>query len=335
VTERDQTELPRVAATIEYPYTRTTGPVVGAFLTALRDGTILASRIGDRVLCPPLEFDPETGEAVETDLVPVGPGGVVKSWTWVAEPTRKHPFDHPFAFALIQLDGADTALIHAVDAGSIEAMSTGLRVQAQFGDERTGAITDVAFVPESVAVEQTIVAGDEPVTVTTHLISLDVDEPYFPHRARYIRGLLAGQLIGQRSPASGKVSLPSKGYDATTRTEMTEADDVVVSDRGSVSSFTEITPVQYYGQKETEPYIRASILLDGTDSPLTGVDIRDIPIDEFRVGLRVQAVWKPEAERTVGDLDNRAYGSLDTFIDRWEPTGEPDADARPLQKHAF
>ena len=51
--------------------------------------------------------------------------------------------------------------------------------------------------------------------------------------------------------------------------------------------------------------------------------------------LRVQAVWKKPEDRKVTDLDNRAFGSLDGFIDRWEPTGEPDADARPLQEFAF
>jgi len=199
------------------------------------------------------------------------------------------------------------------------------------------------FVPEGAAVDDgdasTPEPGADPVEITTHLISLDVREPYLPHRARFIRGLLAGHIVGQRSPASGKVYVPGKGYDPLTRTEMTEADDVVVADRGAISSFTVITPVQYYGQKETEPYIRASILLDDTDSPLTGVDIRDIPVDEMRVGLRLRAVWRPAAERTVdrvvANLDNRAYGSLDPVIDRWEPTGEPDDDPRPLQEHAF
>ena len=67
--------------------------------------------------------------------MPVGPGGVVESWAWVTEPTVKHPLRHPFAFALVKLDGADTALMHAVDAGSIDAMSTGMRVTARFKDE--------------------------------------------------------------------------------------------------------------------------------------------------------------------------------------------------------
>jgi uncharacterized OB-fold protein len=321
--------------TLEFPYTRTTGPVMGPFLTALRDGRILGGRCGDRILCPPLEYEPETGAPVEPDFVEVGPGGVVRSWTWVSEPTPKHPFDHPFAFALIQLDGADTPFVHAVDAGSIDAMGTGMRVAAQYRQERTGAITDVYFVPEASAEPQEVAPGEEPVAITTHLIALTISEPLYPHRVRFAEGLLEGRIIGQRSPASGKVYVPSSGYDNLSRAEMTEADDVEVSDRGSVSSFTVITPIQYYGQKETEPYIRASILLDGADSPIIGVDVRNIPVEEFRVGLRVQALWKPPGDRDVSDMGNRFGGAWEGVLERWEPTGEPDADPRPLQEFAF
>jgi len=328
-------ELPNVEMTLEYPYTRTTGPVIGPFLTGLRDGRILGSRCGGRVLCPPLEYDPETSEPLDPEFVEVGPGGTVGSWTWVAHLTPMHPFDHPFAFALIQLDGADTPIAHAIDAGTIEAMSTGMRVAAQFRDERDGAITDVYFVPEADARPQDIATGDEPVTITEHLVSLRISEPLYPHRARFARGLLEGRIVGQRSPASGKVYVPSNGYDNLERVEMTEADDVDVADRGAVSSFTVITPVQYYGQKETDPYIRASILLDGADQPITGVDVRDIPADQFRVGMRVRAIWKPPAERDVSDVGNRFGGAWEGVIERWEPTGEPDVDPRPLQEFAF
>ena len=321
--------------TLEYPYTRTTGPVVGPFLTALRDGKILGNRCGDRVLCPPLEFDPDTSAPLSPDFVEVGPGGTVLSWTWVAEPTRRHPFGQPFAFALVRLDGADTAFVHAVKADSMDELSTGMRVTAQFRDERKGHIADVYFVPEAKAVVQEIAPGEEPVAITESFISLRISEPLYPHRVRFASGLLDGRILGQRSPASGKVYVPSSGYDNLERTEMTEADDVEVADRGAVSSFTVITPVQYYGQKETEPYIRASILLDGADQPIIGVDIRDIPVDEFRVGMRVKAVWKPKDQRDVSELGNRFGGAWEGVMERWEPTGEPDVDPRPLQEFAF
>ena len=80
---------------LEYPYTRTPGPMFGPFLTGLRDGKVLGQRCGGRVLCPPLEYDPDTGDDARADFVEVGPGGTVESWTWVADPTHMHPFDHP------------------------------------------------------------------------------------------------------------------------------------------------------------------------------------------------------------------------------------------------
>jgi hypothetical protein len=136
---------------LEYPYSRSTGPVIGHFMTGLRDGRIEGIRTGDgRVLCPPTEYDPATGEALdEGATVEVGPGGVVTTWTWVAQPRDKHPLDHPFAFALIRLDGADTALLHLVDAGTESAMQTGMRVAPRWRAERVGEIQDIeAFVPE-------------------------------------------------------------------------------------------------------------------------------------------------------------------------------------------
>lgn len=131
--------------TLELPYRRSVGPVIGAFLTGLRDGQVLASRTaGGRVLCPPLEHDPETGEAV-AEIVPVADRGTVQSWAWVAEPLRKHPLDRPFAWALVRLDGADTALLHALDAGSVERVSAGMRVKVRWRDaaDRVGHITDI------------------------------------------------------------------------------------------------------------------------------------------------------------------------------------------------
>ena len=328
-------ELPDIDYTLEYPYTRTTGPIIGPFLTGLRDGRILATRVGDRVLCPPVEYDPDTGATVGPDaLVEVGPAGTVEAWTWVAEPTSKHPFDHPFAFAQIRLDGADTTMLHAVDAGSIEAMATGMRVVVRFRDDRHGTLTDDFYVPGEEPPAPPATAPDaEPVAITEHLIGVRIQEPLYPLRRRQMEGLLQHKIVGQRSPADGKVHVPSRGYDAINRVPMTEADDVEVADRGTVTSFTQITPVQYHGQQETEPYIRCSILLDGADTTVGGIDIRDIPIDDFRIGMRLQMVWRDDI--SFDDPDNRGVGLGENVYERWEPTGEPDVDPDLVKEHNF
>jgi uncharacterized OB-fold protein len=113
-------------------------------LTGLRDRKIVASRTAaGRVLCPPLEYDPDTGEAVD-EIVDLSDAGTVRSWSWVSEPLRKHPLDRPFAWALVQIDGADTALLHALDAPTADAVSTGMRVKVRWKDERIGHISDIA-----------------------------------------------------------------------------------------------------------------------------------------------------------------------------------------------
>ncbi len=134
---------------LEFPggYKRSVGPVVGRFLTGLRDQQLVGVRTpAGRVLVPPAEYDPETSAAVgerPEDFVPVGPEGVVTTWAWVREPRPKHPLDRPFAWALIRLDGADTGMLHALDAGTEDAVHTGMRVRPRWRAERVGHITDI------------------------------------------------------------------------------------------------------------------------------------------------------------------------------------------------
>ena len=142
----DVLEAPLV---LEYPFTRTTGPVVGAFLTGLREGVLLGiRRVDGTVLCPPLEYDPADASPL-TELVELGQSGEVVSWTWNGTPRPQQPFDRPFAWGMIVIDGADTPMLHAVLVDGPEQMSTGMRVTVQWRDEREGHIADIAgFVPE-------------------------------------------------------------------------------------------------------------------------------------------------------------------------------------------
>jgi uncharacterized OB-fold protein len=128
---------------IEYTYTRSTGPIIGAFVNGLKDKKIVGIRAGDgRVLVPPQEYDPQTSDAL-TELVDVADTGIVATWAWNDEPRLGQPLERPFAWALVKLDGADTGLLAAVDAGDKDKMSTGMRVRARWRNERVGSITDL------------------------------------------------------------------------------------------------------------------------------------------------------------------------------------------------
>jgi uncharacterized OB-fold protein len=168
---------------------------------------------------------------------------------------------------------------------------------------------------------------DGTVKMMDYFMQLEYRELICPVVRRYADQLLEGRLIGHKCPSCGLVYLPPRGYCPICVIETTDADEVVLSDRGTVTNYTVVTPVQYYGQHETDPFVRASVTLDGDNATMNLQDLVDVPVDEVRVGMRVAAVWKPKGERSVADISNRSWGSAEGCIEGWRPTGEPDVPA--------
>lgn len=308
--------------TVAFDYTRSTGPVLGRFLSGIRDGRFVGARLADgRVAVPPPEFDP-VSHAATADFVDLPDTGTVTSWTWVSEPVKHQPFDRPFAFALITLDGADTPFLHAVDVASPEEISTGLRVRARWGAERTGVITDVVFEPlpdGDAGAQGGSASSAEALTGIVTPVSLDYTYAASPEESAFFRGLAEGRIVGQRCPACRKVYVPPRPACPTDGVPTEE--EIELSDTGTVTTFC-IVNVPFMGQKIAPPYVSAYILLDGADIALQHL-ILDIPADEVRMGLRVKAVWKPREE----------WGTSIENISHFSPTGEPDADYATYQHH--
>jgi uncharacterized OB-fold protein len=310
-----------VEATIRFPYKRSLGPVIGAFMTALTEQRLIGIRSGDRVICPPLEWDPDTGqELAHGDLVDVGPAGTVQSWTWVAEPTSQHPLDHPFAFALIKLDGADTALVHAVDAGSIDAMSTGMRVAPRWKAERSGHITDLdAFVPGEDSQGGGGAGADEPVTMMDYEAAITYTLPVTTNEVRSQAALAEGRFLGLKCPTCGRTYTGGKGYCPVDSIPLTEEHEVDLPQTGTLTNYTIVTPTPYPGQTETEPFSRVHVLLDGVEVVMGYQPLLDVPNEDVRIGMRVEAIW---ADDPTLSGDPRWEGNLAG----WRPTGEPDVE---------
>jgi uncharacterized OB-fold protein len=112
-------------------------------------------------------------------------------------------------------------------------------------------------------------------------------------------------------------------------------DEVELGHEGTVSGFTIITPIAYYGQEATEPFVYASVLIDGADTPLIGQDIVGIPHERLRTGLRVRAVWRPPTDRSGAGITNRSWSDLSSIIAGFEPAGEPDAAEETYREHLF
>jgi uncharacterized protein len=349
----------RAPLEIGFDYTRSLGPVLGEFMTALAGRRILGSRGADgRVHAPPFEYDPVTF-APPAGLVEVGPEGTVTSWTWVAEPLEGQPLAHPFAWALIRLDGAGTAMLHAVDAGSPAAMATGNRVRARWAASPAGHISDIACFepcpveparPAGAAQPETVPPGTVPpgtvppgtvppgtvppgtvppgtvppedeqrVVMITTPVRLHYEHTASPGESEFLRGLAAGRLLGQRCPACGKVYIPPRA--ACPTDGIPTAGEVELPDTGTVTTFC-VVNVPFRGQRVPTPYVAAAIVLDGADIPFQHLILGCDP-GEARMGMRVAAVWKPRDQ----------WGTTVENIDHFRPTGEPDAPYESYAHH--
>ena len=167
-------------------------------------------------------------------------------------------------------------------------------------------------------------------------VALHYESPAAPAVTRYAQALIDGRIIGQQCTGDcGLIYVPPRDLCPIDVIKLTAADDVVLGDRGTILNFTVVTPVQYPGQEETEPFARVSIALDGPGGMLQLQEVLDTPVSEVRVGMRVAAVWRPEAERNLDELASGGWTSTDGGIEGWMPTGEADADVRQLAGKGF
>jgi len=308
---------------VEFDYTRSLGPVLSRFMSALRQRQILGGVLSDgQVVVPPPEYDPATHAAV-TELVPVGDEGVVQTWAWVPEPVADQPLDRPFAFAHVLLDGADAPLLHAVAVDSPDAMETGLRVRVRWAEETTGTIRDIAWfepvsgepAPDSVSME----FAEPDITGIVSPVRLAYDYAASPEESKFFRGLAEGRILGQRCPTCRKVYVPPRG--ACPVDGVPTTDEVELPDRGTVTTFC-IVNVPFLGQKIEPPYVSAYVLLDGADIAFLHL-ILECDAADVRMGMKVEAVWKPRDE----------WGTTIENIQYFRPTGEPDADYDTYKQH--
>jgi uncharacterized OB-fold protein len=305
---------------LEYPYRRSLGPVVGRFLAGLAERRILGARAADgRVFVPPTEYDPRTGDAI-AELVEVADEGVVTSFTWVARPGPKQPLGRPFAWALVRLDGADTALLHVVDAPGPESLRTGMRVRARFAEVPTGSIRDIAcFEPVSDSdrrpsrddMHARSAASIAPLRTIKVPTRLEYEVVAGRAASRFLRALAEGRLVGQRCPRCAKVYLPPRGSCPVCAVPTDE--EVQLPDSGTVTTFC-VVNVPSESLPIPIPYVAASVKIDGADTALFHL-VRGIAPSEVRMGLRVRAEWKPREE----------WAPTLESIRHFAPTGEPDA----------
>jgi uncharacterized protein len=163
------------------------------------------------------------------------------------------------------------------------------------------------------------VSATEPVKSIRTPIAITYNWSAGHQATQYLRGLLDGRLVGSRCPTCRQVYFPGRGVCPTDAVALGDA--VALPDRGTITSFC-IVNVPFLGQRIKIPYVAANILLDGADIAFSHL-ILGCEADEVRMGMRVEAVWRP-AEEWGPSLEN---------IDHFRPTGEPDAPFDSYARH--
>lgn len=142
-----------VEGVISLPYRFAMGPVFTRFFEELKNKRIMGTRcrICNRVLVPARKFCPRCFEEL-SEWVQVGERGTIRTWTFITFSFSGQPKKPPYITALIDLEGADTALSHfigGVDLSDLEKVREqvriGMKVEAKWRDKREGNIYDIEY----------------------------------------------------------------------------------------------------------------------------------------------------------------------------------------------
>ncbi|GAF83585.1 unnamed protein product [marine sediment metagenome] len=122
---------------------------------------------------------------------------------------------------------------------------------------------------------------------------------------RYLAELKEGRLTGVRCQSCRRTVIPPRNFCEWCFRPMD--DWVTLPDTGTVNTFS-LCYVTWDMQYLTEPQLPAVIDIDGT-RPLVGIMhmLGEVDPKEVKIGMRVQAVWKPAEEREGSILDVKYF----------------------------
>ena len=122
---------------------------------------------------------------------------------------------------------------------------------------------------------------------------------------RYLAELKEGRLVGVRCRKCRRTVIPPRNFCEWCFRPMD--DWVTLPDTGTVNTFS-FCYVTWDMRYLTTPEIPAVIDIDGT-RPSVGImhKLGEVDPDDVKIGMKVQAVWKPAEEREGSILDVRYF----------------------------
>ena len=145
MTKSSDKDLLRASFKLEYPYERSPGPVIGKFFEELSNEVLVGTKNSKgEIFVPAAEFDPKDSEHLN-EFIEVKDEGVIRSYTWIEEPRTHHLLQEPFAFALICIDGTNSAMLHMIANCEESELEIGTRVKVVWNEEKSQTIRDIKY----------------------------------------------------------------------------------------------------------------------------------------------------------------------------------------------
>jgi len=293
---------------LESPFSWTTGVAVGTFFTHLRDHKqILGLKCSSCgiVYCPPFDHC-ERCSAPMTEWVEVASYGQIKAVAVAHHAFSGQPADPPYAFALVKLEGADTAMAHLVMQTDYARLKVGDWVEAVWAGERTGAIRDIEyFKPVNIKEARSKWKPADKLKPENN-----IEEVYGKHRVpyEYTYGRLYPRFYGEmrdnkrlvtvKCSKCGRAILPPRPYCGHC---FEDADEwIELPATGRIKTFTTVY-YKFLGQPKEPPYCYVVVTPDGHECEFHHL-IEEVDYKKVHVGMKVEAVWNEDRRGTIWDI---------------------------------
>ena len=201
------------------------------------------------------------------------------------KPRNHHLLKESFAFALVAIDGTNSAMLHMIANCKEDELEIGKKVKKWFGMKRSHKLLETLNILR-------LSMTEEKKDFFVSDISLSYQYTAGNATTRFLNKVAEGKLVTKKCPKCSAVYVPPRG--SCPRCGIATKEELELPDTGARESFT-IVHIPIPGNPIVPPYVSAMIRLDGADISFLHL-IQEIDLADIRIGMRVQAVWKDKSE---------------------------------------
>jgi uncharacterized protein len=147
------------------------------------------------------------------------------------------------------------------------------------------------------------------VLITRYIADLKYDWASGAAVGRFLSELKNGRIIARKCKKCGRILVPPRMFCEDCFRDTDEW--IFLKDTGSINTYS-IAHVGTDAHRLTEPLFVAVISIDGASELMGFLHLlREVEEKDIKIGMKVQAVWKPEIERVGSILDIKYFKPIE------------------------